>query len=265
MEMDTGLRNKRALIMGASAGMGNGIARSLAAEGANLILTSRRSEILKAEKKLIIEKYGVLVDTFVCDFSKDTDIECLLDFVDDRFGGVDIQFNNCGGPPRLLPSETSEQIWREWFEIIVLAAIRITSLSLPHMKKNKWGRVLSMTSSNIYIAATTNVLSTSLRMALVGWSKALANEVASDDITVNCLVPGRISTDRLMEGDTSRARRAGVTPEQMRKKLISQTPMGRDGFVEEMANLAIFLCSKQASYITGSVIRADGGSIPVTY
>ncbi|MBB43024.1 MAG: 3-oxoacyl-ACP reductase [Rhodospirillaceae bacterium] len=262
--MDTGLEGKRGLIMGASAGMGNGIARSLAAEGVNLILTSRRNNILKAEAKYISEKYGNSVETFACDFSKDADIERLLDFVENQYGGVDIQFNNCGGPPRLLPSETSDQIWREWFDIIVLAAIRITSLSLPHMKQKKWGRVISMTSSNIYIAATTNVLSTSLRMALVGWSKALANEVAGDGITVNCLVPGRISTDRLLEGDTSRASRAGVTPEQMRLKLVSQSPLGRDGSVEEMANLATFLCSKQASYVTGSVIRADGGSIPVT-
>jgi 3-oxoacyl-[acyl-carrier protein] reductase len=262
--MDTGLKGKRALIMGSSAGMGNGVARGLAAEGVDVILTARRQDVLDAEAKSIADTYGVRAEGMACDLSKDGDLDRLLDFAQDRFGGIDIQFNNCGGPPRLLPSEADDQLWRDWFEIIVLAAIGATSAALPNMKQNGWGRVLSMTSSNIFIAATANVLSSSLRMALVGWSKALANEVAKDGITVNCLVPGRIDTERVRDGDVARARRAGVTPEEMRIKMISEAPMGRDGTVEEMANIAVLLCSDQASYLTGSVIRGDGGRIPVT-
>ena len=142
--------------------------------------------------------------------------------------------------------------------------MKAPSAALPHMQKNGWGRVLSMTSSNIFIAATANVLSSSLRMALVGWSKALANEMAKDGITANCLVPGRIETERVQSGDVERARRAGVTPDEMRARMIADAPMGRDGKVEEMANAAVLLCSRQAGYITGSVIRVDGGRIPVT-
>jgi len=262
--MDTGLRGKRALIMGASAGMGNGVARALAAEGVDVILTARRRDVLEAEAKSIAETYGVRAEAIACDLMKDGDLDRLLDAVYDRFGGIDIQFNNCGGPPRLLPSEADEQLWRDWFGIIVLAAIKATSAALPGMREQGWGRVLSMTSSNIFMAATANVLSSSLRMALAGWSKALANEVAKDGITVNCLVPGRIDTERVRDGDVSRAARAGVTPEEMRQKMIADAPMGRDGTVEEMANIALLLCSDQASYITGSVIRGDGGRIPVT-
>lgn len=262
--MDLGIKGKRALVMGSSAGMGNGIARGLAAEGVDILLTARRQDVLDAEAKAIADKYGVRVEAMACDLSQDGDLDRLLDFAADRFGGIDIQFNNCGGPPRLLPSEADFDLWREWFDIILVAAMKATSAALPHMQKNGWGRVLSMTSSNIFIAATANVLSSSLRMALVGWSKALANEMAKDGITANCLVPGRIETERVQSGDVERARRAGVTPDEMRARMIADAPMGRDGTVEEMANAAVLLCSQQAGYITGSVIRVDGGRIPVT-
>ena len=262
--MDLGIRGKRALVMGSSAGMGNGIARGLAAEGVDIVLTARRQDVLDTEAKAIADKYGVRVEALACDLSKAGDLDRLLDFAAERFGGIDIQVNNCGGPPRLLPSEADFDLWREWFDIILVAAMKATSAALPHMQKNRWGRVLSMTSSNIIIAATANVLSSSLRMALVGWSKALANEMAKDGITVNCLVPGRIETERVQSGDVERARHAGVTPEEMHAKMIADAPMGRDGTVEEMANAAVLLCSRQAGYITGSVIRVDGGRIPVT-
>ncbi len=262
--MDTGLRGRRALVMGSSAGMGNGVAKILASEGADIILTARRAEVLEREAKFISDTNGVRVHWIQCDLAKESDLDRLLDFSQDRLGGIDIQFNNCGGPPRLLPSEADLGLWREWFEIILLAAMKATSAALPNMKQNQWGRVLSMTSSNIYMAATANVLSSSLRMALVGWSKSLANEVAKDGITVNCLVPGRIETERVREGDKSRAKRAGVTPQKIRQRMISEAPMGRDGTVEEMANIVLLLCSQQSGYITGSVIRGDGGRIPVT-
>jgi 3-oxoacyl-[acyl-carrier protein] reductase len=262
--VDTGLRGRRALVMGSSAGMGNGVAKILASEGADIILTARRAEVLEREAKFISDTHGVRVHWIQCDLAKESDLDRLLDFSQDRLGGIDIQFNNCGGPPRLLPSEADLGLWREWFEIILLAAMKATSAALPNMKQNQWGRVLSMTSSNIYMAATANVLSSSLRMALVGWSKSLANEVAKDGITVNCLVPGRIETERVREGDESRAKRAGLTPQEIRQRMISEAPMGRDGTVEEMANIVLLLCSQQSGYITGSVIRGDGGRIPVT-
>ena len=262
--MDIGIKGKRALIMGSSYGMGNGVARALAAEGVDIVLTARSQDILEREAKDIADTHGVRVEAIACDLAEESDVNRLVDFALDRMGGIDIQFNNCGGPPRLLPSEADFDLWREWFDIILVAAMKATSAALPHMQKNGWGRVLSMTSSNIFIAATANVLSSSLRMALVGWSKALANEMAKDGITANCLVPGRIETERVQSGDVERARRAGVTPDEMRARMIADAPMGRDGKVEEMANAAVLLCSRQAGYITGSVIRVDGGRIPVT-
>ena len=263
--MDIGIRGKRALVMGSSYGMGNGVARALAAEGVDIVLTARSRDLLDREAKDIADKHGVRVEAVTCDFSKDSDVESLVDFALDRMGGIDIQFNNCGGPPRLLPSEADDTLWRDWFEIMVMSAVKTTSAMLPGMRERGWGRVISMTSSNVLIAATENVLSSSLRMSLVGWSKSLSNEVARDGVTVNCLIPGRIATGRVIDGDKARAKRAGITPDEMTARMIAQAPMGRDGTVEEMANVALLLCSQQAGYITGSAIKVDGGRIPVSF
>ena len=263
--MDLGIKGKRALVMGSSYGMGNGIARGLAAEGVDLILTARHQDTLDQEAAAMTKEFGVSVEAKACDLSKDGDLDALLDFAYDKFGGIDIQFNNCGGPPRLLPSEADLDLWRQWFEIIVIASVKATGIVLDGMKERGWGRVLTMTSSNIYDAAITNVLSSSLRMALVGWSKALCKEVAKDGITVNCLSPGRIYTDRVRLGDEVRAKHLGITAEEMRQRMVSQSPMGRDGKVEEMANLAVWLCSEPAGYVNGSVLRADGGRIGTNF
>lgn len=262
--MDLGIRGKRALVMGSSYGIGNGVARALAAEGVDIVLTARSQDILDREAQAIADAYGVRVEAIACDLAKESDVDRMIEFALDRMGGIDIQFNNCGGPPRLLPSEADETLWREWFEIMVLSAVRATGAVMPGMRERGWGRVLSMTSSNILLAATANVLSSSLRMSLVGWSKALSNEVAADGVTVNCLIPGRIATDRVAHGDVARAERAGITPEEMRARMIADAPMGRDGTVEEMASVALLLCSQQAGYINGSAIKVDGGRIPVT-
>ena len=262
--MDLGLRGKRALVVGSSYGMGNGIARTLAAEGANIILTARSEDILKKEAADIQRQFGVRVEAIACDLSKEIEIDQVVDFALDRFSGIDIQFNNCGGPPRLLPSEANDILWREWFDLIMMSAIRMTNGTLPGMRERGWGRILSMTSSNIFLAATENVLSSSLRMSLVGWSKALSNEVARDGVTVNCLVPGRVETERVIQGDIARAKRAGVSAADIKAKMVAEAPMGRDGTVQEMADAAVLLCSEQARYITGSAIKVDGGRIPTS-
>ncbi|HAT36247.1 MAG TPA: 3-oxoacyl-ACP reductase [Rhodospirillaceae bacterium] len=263
--MDLGIKGKRALIMGGSYGMGNGIARALAAEGVDIFLTARSEDLLAAEAKGISEAHGVRVEYKTCDLLNQGELEAMLDDAHEKFGGIDIQFNNCGGPPRLLPSEADEKLWQDWFNVIVMSAVKATGRALPGMQERGWGRVLTMTSSNIYNAAITNVLSSSLRMALVGWSKALCKEVAKDGITVNCLVPGRIYTDRVKAGDEVRAKHLGITPEEAREQMIKSAPMGRDGKIEEMGALAVMLCGEQAGYINGSVIRADGGRVGVNF
>lgn len=263
--MDLGIKGKRALIMGGSYGMGNGIARALAAEGVDIYLTARSEGLLAKEAKDISETHGVRVEYGTCDLLKKGELEAMLDDAHERFGGIDIQFNNCGGPPRLLPSQADEKLWHDWFDVIVMAAVKATGRALPGMQERGWGRVLTMTSSNVYNAAITNVLSSSLRMALVGWSKALCKEVAKDGITVNCLVPGRIYTERVKAGDEVRGKHLGISAEEAREQMIKAAPMGRDGTVEEMGALAAMLCGYPAGYVNGSVLRADGGRVGVNF
>lgn len=261
--MDLGIKGKRALVFGSSAGMGRGVAEALAAEGVDVVITSRYQDKLDPIAAEMASKYGVRVEAKACDLGKDGDLDELLDFTMDRFGGIDIQFNNCGGPPRLLPGEADLGLWREWFEIIVVAAIKATGTMLPGMRERQWGRVLCMTSSNLIFAKPDNVMSGSLRMAVSGWAKALSQEVGPDGVTVNCLVPGRIYTERVILGDKTRAERQGVTPEDINERMRLMTPMRRNGTVEEMAATAAFLSSQQAGYITGSVIRVDGGKAQI--
>ena len=257
--MDLGIKGKRALILGSSAGMGRGVAEALAAEGVDIVITGRHQDKLDPIAAAMAAQYGVRVEAKACDLGRDGDLDRLMDFALDKFGGIDIQFNNCGGPPRLLPGEADLKLWREWFEIIVMAAINATSRVLPGMRERKWGRVLCMTTSNLLAAKQDNVMSGSLRLAVAGWAKALSQEVGPDGVTVNCLVPGRIYTERVKLGDETRAKRLGTTPEQVAESMRKNTPMRRDGKVEEMAATAAFLASRQAGYITGSVIRVDGG------
>ena len=263
--MDLGIEDKRALVMGGSYGMGNGIARALAAEGVHIYLTARSGDLLAEQAENISKEFGIQVEFGTCDLLKSGELEVMLDDAYSKFGGIDIQFNNCGGPPRLLPSEADEKLWHDWFDVIVMAAIKATGYALPGMQKQGWGRVLTMTSSNIYNASVVNVLSSSLRMALVGWSKALCKEVAKDGITVNCLVPGRIYTERVKAGDEVRGKHLGISADEAREQMVKNAPMGRDGNIEEMGALAAMLCGMPAGYINGSVLRADGGRVGVNF
>ena len=119
--MDLGIKGKRALIMGGSYGMGNGIARALAAEGVRIYLTARSEDLLAQQAKCISKEFGVQVEFGACDLLKRGDLETMLDDAHSKFGGIDIQFNNCGGPPRLMPSEADEKLWHDWFDVIVMA------------------------------------------------------------------------------------------------------------------------------------------------
>jgi 3-oxoacyl-[acyl-carrier protein] reductase len=142
-----------------------------------------------------------------------------------------------------------------------LSAIRLTRLALPGMRTRRFGRILLVVSSGVIEPISNLAISNALRAALVGWAKTLATEVAADGVTVNCLAPGRIATDRIVELDNARSRREGITVEQARKLSIATIPAGRYGEADEFAAMAAFLASPRASYVTGGVIRIDGGTI----
>jgi 3-oxoacyl-[acyl-carrier protein] reductase len=174
---------------------------------------------------------------------------------------ADILVFNTSGPPFGLAADITDESWSAQFEAMFLSAMRLTRLALPGMRQRRFGRILLITSSGVVQPIPNLAISNSLRAALVGWAKTLAGEVAADGVTVNSLAPGRIATDRLMDFDQNRARREGVTLEEIQKQSRATIPAGRYGEPAEMAAVAAFLASPRAGYMTGNVIRVDGGMI----
>ena len=176
-------------------------------------------------------------------------------------GGVDVLVNNTGGPPPGGIEAQDSATWRGQFDTMVLRLIEMTNLVLPGMRDRGWGRVLTLASSGIVQPIPNLSISNTIRSALVGWSKSLSNEVARDGITVNILAPGRILTARTDQLDSAAASRQGKTLDEVRAASAATIPAGRYGTVEEFAAVAAFLVSQPASYVTGGVVRCDGGSI----
>ncbi|WP_322990482.1 SDR family oxidoreductase [Hoeflea sp.] len=259
--MDLGLTGKRALVLASSRGLGLGVAEALAAEGANVLITGRDGERLQAACEAINGR-GAGQATFVVSDLSDKNTPALLEeTVGKEFGGLDVLVNNTGGPPPGLMSEADLAVVHRQFEIMVLSVMDVTARFLPGMRAQGWGRVLTLASSGVIQPIPNLGLSNTLRAALVGWSKSMANEVASDGVTFNMLLPGRIETARLKQLDTANAERSGKSLEAIAAAAQAQIPVGRYGAVEEFAATAAFLVSARASYVNGSMIRCDGGAI----
>ena len=254
--MDLGLKRRRAVVTGASRGIGRAIASALAAEGADVIAAARNAEKLQGLAESVQTGTGTITP-HVADMSKEGNIQGLAG----ELGKADILVFNTGGPPFGTAAEISDAAWIGQFEAMFLSAIRLTRLALPGMRARKYGRIMLVVSSGVIQPIPNLALSNALRSGLVGWAKTLASEVAADGVTVNCLAPGRISTDRIVEFDQARAKREGTTEEQARKASLVTIPAGRYGEADEFAAMATFLASPKASYMTGGIIRIDGGMI----
>jgi 3-oxoacyl-[acyl-carrier protein] reductase len=252
--MDLGLKRRRAVVTGASRGIGRAIASALAAEGADVIAAARNAQKLQ---ELALQPGAGTITAHVADMSKETDIQGLAG----ELGKADILVFNTGGPPFGTAAEITDTAWIGQFEAMFLSAIRLTRLALPGMRARKYGRIMLVVSSGVIQPIPNLALSNALRSGLVGWAKTLASEVAGDGVTVNCLAPGRIATDRIVEFDQARAKREGTTEEQARKASQVTIPAGRYGEADEFAAMAAFLASPKASYMTGGIIRIDGGMI----
>lgn len=259
--MDLGLKNKRALVLGATRGLGLGIAKALAAEGCRVLVNGRDAKALdQAVADINAQKAGE-ASGLLADLSDPASTAAIIAAVEADLGGVDILINNGGGPPPGAMASLDPAVLRANFDRMVARLVEITTGLLPGMRERGWGRVLSITSSGVVQPIANLGLSNSLRAALNNWSKTLAAEVAADGVTVNCILPGRIHTQRVDELDAGRAERQGISVEAVAAQARGTIPMGRYGKVEEFAAVATFLCSEPASYVTGSMIRVDGGHI----
>lgn len=245
--MDLGIEGKVALVTGASKGIGKGIARALADEGARVAIASRSAEGIEAAAEDIPG-----AEPFVYDFSDPSAAPGLVDAVGERLGPVEILIANTGGPPLFGDAlEPDLEQWRQAYEGLLLGAIALVQSVVPGMKEAGWGRIVTVSSFVVREPARGLVLSSSHRAGLLAALKTISAEVAGDGITINTLLPGRIATDRIAENFGSLEAAAEFAKQ--------DTPAGRLGTVEEMAAAAAFLCSEQAAYITGETLSVDGG------
>ncbi|WP_411035069.1 SDR family oxidoreductase [Shinella sp. BYT-45] len=258
--MDLGITGKRALVLASSRGLGKGIAVALAREGAHVLLCGRSADVLKANCDAINADGPGRADFVQADLAGESFVETVEKAVSETLGGLDILVNNSGGPTPGSIEDMSEEKLAAYFQSMVLRIITLTNRLLPGMKAQRWGRILTVASSGVIEPIPGLALSNTLRPALAGWSKTLASEVAEYGITSNLLLPGSIFTDRLKSLDAAAAERSGRSVEEVRAAAEKAIPARRYGTVEEFAAAAAFLCSVPASYVTGSLVRCDGGA-----
>ncbi|MCW1411397.1 SDR family oxidoreductase [Rhizobium sp. 1AS11] len=258
--MDLGLKGKTALVLGAGGGLGGAIAKTLAVEGARIAVADINREA--AEKTVTdIRTVGGLAMPLQWDLAELGVIEPNLAAIEKQLGSVDVLVNITGGPPPTLVSGQSAESWRKYFDSMVLSVIAISDAVLPKMREKNWGRIITSTSSGVVAPIPNLGLSNSLRMSLLGWSKTLAGEVGRDGVTVNVVLPGRVATQRITFLDEQKAKREGKAVEEVSAASTASIPVGRYGEPQEYADVVAFMASSRASYLTGSVIRVDGGLI----
>ncbi len=259
--MDLGLKNKVALVVASSQGLGRAVAEELAAEGASLVLCARDTATLTATAAAIADTTGAHVLAVPADVTVVDDIKRLVDAGTERFGRIDILVTNAGGPPAGTFDQLTREQWDAALRLTLLSAIELARQVLPGMKERRWGRILNITSIAVKQPVENLMLSNSLRAGLTGFARTLANEVAADGITVNNILPGYTRTERLEELATMMAEKQGISAKEFSGKWEKEIPMGRLGEPREFAALAAFLVSERASYITGTSIQVDGGWI----
>lgn len=257
--MELGLKNKTALVLGASRGLGAAIARGLAEEGVTVHAAARNTSAISAWASELAPTAGPVIPLQLDLSDIDSVNKAVQSLLAD--GGVDILVNNSGGPPPAAAIDAKRTDWLTHFETMAANIFHITTSLLPGMREKRWGRIISIASSGVEQPIARLALSNGIRSALIGWSKTLAAEVAADGVTVNVILPGRIHTQRVDELDAAAASRSAKSVKEIAAESAAGIPAGRYGRPEEFAAIAIFLASEPASYVTGSKIRVDGGAI----
>ncbi|MDN7246694.1 SDR family oxidoreductase [Planococcus shenhongbingii] len=260
--MDLGIKDKVVVVMASSKGLGKATAREFAKEGATVLISSRDEEALQATAEEIKQHSGNdNVHYRVCDMSNEEDIASLFQFAGEKFGRIDILINNTGGPKAGGFDDVTDSDWHTAFDRNLLSYIRASRAVLPYMKEQQFGRIINISSSSTKEVIDGLILSNTFRAGMVGFSKTLAREVAKDNILVNTIGPGRISTDRLEELDQISAENQNVSIEEIVARRKGQIPIGRYGKPEEFAKIVVFLASSANSYMTGQSLVIDGGSL----
>ncbi|MBR9988212.1 MAG: SDR family oxidoreductase [Gemmatimonadetes bacterium] len=259
--MDFGLRGKVALVAGSSRGLGRAVANELAHEGCALVLCSRDEGEVTAAAHDISSGIGGDVLPVQANLTDPDDVTRLLRTAQDRFGRIDVMVTNTGGPPAGRFDTHSPDVWREAVAQNLESVLNLVRGVLPQMKQRQWGRIINITSIAVKQPVDGLILSNSIRAAVTGFARTLANEVAADGVTVNNVMPGYTRTERLVHLAEHKAEADDIEIKDAYETWEREIPMGRLGEPEELAALVAFLASQRASYITGTSIPVDGGWI----
>jgi len=259
--MDLGLKNKNAVVMAGSKGLGKGVALKLAEEGANVLIMSRNLDNLNKAKEEIESRTKREVVIFQGDVTKKNDVFRAVETAAKKFGTVHILFTNAGGPPPGGFFDVKPDDYLSAVNLNLMSTIYGVYAAVPYMKKNKWGRIIASVSISVKQPLDNLILSNVSRAGIITFIKSVANAVAPLNITANAVLPGYTMTDRVKHLIENGANKKGTTFESEAEKIIKNIPMGRIGLVEEFSSVVAFLASEEASYITGAAIPIDGGFI----
>lgn len=260
MIMDLGLKDKAALVAGASAGLGFACAKVLFSEGARVAICSRdEKRITAAAESLTDDRARVL--PVVCDLTQRDQIKKLITTVTDAFGRIDIVVTNCGGPPLGQHDTIDENEWELAYHLTFMSAVRLIQGVLPGMKDRRLGRIILSTSISAKQPVDNLLLSNAYRSGLLGYAKTVSREVAPFGITINTVLPGYTRTERLDYLAEGLSKQSGRTKDEVFADWRIMVPAGRLGRPEELGSLVAFLASEQAAYITGTATAVDGGQM----
>jgi 3-oxoacyl-[acyl-carrier protein] reductase len=256
--MDLQLRGKVALVTAASKGLGKATAWQFAREGAKVVICARSEAVEKAAAE-IANDTGAEVLAVRADVTQQTDIETVIDTTVETFGGLDILVTNAGGPPAGTFDDTDLAAWESAVNLNLLSAVRLVKYALPHLRQSTAAAILTITSTSTKQPVKNLVLSNSIRLAVIGLTKTLSQELGQDQIRVNSILPGWTYTERVEELINARIAKTGQTKEAEIASINAAVPLGRMGKPEEFANVAVFLCSPAASFVNGVMLQVDGG------
>lgn len=263
--MDLGIKDRVAIVAASSRGLGQAVARGLAKEGAILALCARKADTLDAAAEEIRRETGACVMTRALDVTMYDDVRRFVSEVVERFGRLDICVANAGGPPSKSFAETSIEDWRAAADLNLMSTIYFAKEALPEMQRRRWGRFIAITSVAVKQPVEGLILSNAVRSAVSGLVKTLASEYGPYGVLVNNVCPGYTATARLVELSRTLAGKEGVDAAEIEQRWARQTALGRVGRPEEFADMAVFLASERAAYITGTSIVVDGGLVKGVY
>mgnify|MGYP001463498222 FL=1 len=265
--MNLNLKNKNAIVCASSQGLGKAAAMDLAMEGVNLAICSRDQKKIDRAKKEILMKTDQNIKILSLEVNLDSpeEINAFYKEVESNLGSVDILVNNTGGPPPSSFDQISDEDWLNAFNSTMMSSVRLSRAVIPHMKENNWGRIINISSVSVKTPVNGLFLSNSLRMGVLGWAKALADELAVYGVTVNTVCPGYTRTERVEAILESQSSSSGLSKEEIEKTIASNIPMKRVGEPEDLAGLITFLASEKANYMTGLAVQVDGGSARTFY